>query len=1317
MSTESSPENPTGGGSDHIPTSSTPKAGTSTPVEPSTNSTTSTVASSGSIDDPSMPDVVSTVLNPSLVKLKLLDCIRNEDTARLDSIVAEVKSKDADNENLDKLLRLLLHYAVQVGPLSMSHHIVENKLIDDINYQDDDGNTPLHLAAMSARNDIIEYLMGFPEINDCLVNKDLKQAIECSSNMDIVQLMSDLRTKYVEVEASKLRRGFETRDFAMLESVLSSARARELLDINGTDPLTGDTVLLEFVKKNDTEMVQFILKHGGDPFKRSVNGRLPIDCASSLEMRSILRRACNSQTVIDSANDHPQVGPPTCKGFLKKWTNFAGGYKLRWFVLDEEGRLSYYKSPSDMQTCRGMVHVERAQVRMDSSEKCRFELIIPPQTTGSPVRWHLRANHQIESNRWVWTLQNAIRYARDQEKKTSHRRAINVSTSSISNPEKQYASGISPQLPSNRDRQAPSSAGHRTSPQQLAKQHRRGPSSSSPPEEENALSSPVKTTSRGSTATVSSSLTPPHEVQQESHHVRSSSRSSLASTSSQKSTVSSIGRVAKKLYKKPAHAFNRVTRRKKSHRSYCDEYDNSSMEDSGLEESDVEAAIIQGDEFDEEQTVDEDLANLVVRQRRPDNKDLIIARNQIKIELSSFSEFLENAATDPTVSKQQVVSVSRDILNNLDQLYSKEGEIMESKEARLEKMFERQHEISTIWESSIRQLELEIDDRQKKICDLEDTMKSVRKSLKASVIIPAVVEAPKTKEKEEIPERLSISVTRDEPLTRFLTQTDDSDDEFFDAEGEEEELESEQAEQLKELEGASDEASIETETETISTDEEFAEHVDSAGIDEVLGTDPEKSDVPTVVSPEGGATAPEAETIKSVDTSEIKPAETVAVATLARDVVEPFQPTVNDGKTIVNNQVLESETQKQRYSTIVRENTFHGYEDPLRTTLAPEDNRPKISLWGVLKSLVGKDMTKMTLPVSFNEPTSLLQRNVEVIEYSDLLDRAATIQSSPLRMVYVACFAASEYASTVGRIAKPFNPLLGETFEYARPDKGYRVLVEQVSHHPPISALMAQSPYWSYYGESNVKTKFYGRSFDIKHLGTWFCEVYPSHGTHDRSGRPQDMELYSWKKVNNSVVGIIIGRPTMDNYGEMEIRNHMTGDYMHFNFKARGWRESSAYEVKGEVYSADGKLQYNIGGRWNSKIYAKSATQPKAQKFVVWTAAKRREMMFHLTDFAASLNAPQPHLLPVIACTDTRLRPDQREMEDGEYDKAAEYKNRLEEKQRAAKRERDATGTPYKPSFFVKANHPVTSEEYYKFNDEYWKERDAGELKSYKDIF
>lgn len=62
--------------------------------------------------------------------------------------------------------------------------------------------------------------------------------------------------------------------------------------------------------------------------------------------------------------------------------------------------------------------------------------------------------------------------------------------------------------------------------------------------------------------------------------------------------------------------------------------------------------------------------------------------------------------------------------------------------------------------------------------------------------------------------------------------------------------------------------------------------------------------------------------------------------------------------------------------------------------------------------------------MSFNECTSLLQRGAEDMEYVDLLNIAVTKSDSAERAAYVTAFAASEYASTVNRVAKPFNPLL-----------------------------------------------------------------------------------------------------------------------------------------------------------------------------------------------------------------------------------------------------------------------------------------------------
>lgn len=76
----------------------------------------------------------------------------------------------------------------------------------------------------------------------------------------------------------------------------------------------------------------------------------------------------------------------------------------------------------------------------------------------------------------------------------------------------------------------------------------------------------------------------------------------------------------------------------------------------------------------------------------------------------------------------------------------------------------------------------------------------------------------------------------------------------------------------------------------------------------------------------------------------------------------------------------------------------------------------------------------------------MLQRLTEDLEYSDLLDKAARYENSLEQMCLVAAFSVSSYSTTVHRTAKPFNPLLGETYELDRlDDYGYRSLCEQVT--------------------------------------------------------------------------------------------------------------------------------------------------------------------------------------------------------------------------------------------------------------------------------
>ena len=100
-------------------------------------------------------------------------------------------------------------------------------------------------------------------------------------------------------------------------------------------------------------------------------------------------------------------------------------------------------------------------------------------------------------------------------------------------------------------------------------------------------------------------------------------------------------------------------------------------------------------------------------------------------------------------------------------------------------------------------------------------------------------------------------------------------------------------------------------------------------------------------------------------------------------------------------------------------------------------------------------------------------------------------------------FAISAYASANSRAShKPFNPLLGETYECVREDKGFRYISEQVSHHPPVSCVHASGADWSWSQALRIRSKFWGKSMEFQPEG----KINLSLNSHN--------EDYVWNKVS-----------------------------------------------------------------------------------------------------------------------------------------------------------------------------------------------------------
>lgn len=397
-----------------------------------------------------------------------------------------------------------------------------------------------------------------------------------------------------------------------------------------------------------------------------------------------------------------------------------------------------------------------------------------------------------------------------------------------------------------------------------------------------------------------------------------------------------------------------------------------------------------------------------------------------------------------------------------------------------------------------------------------------------------------------------------------------------------------------------------------------------------------------------------------------------------------------------------------------------------RAVIPPKPNY-SLNLWSIMKNCIGKDLSKIPMPVNFSEPLSMLQRLTEEFEYADCLDRAAACEDSAEQLVHVAAFTISAYSTTINRTTKPFNPLLGETYECDRTDDlGWKSFAEQVSHHPPTASQFTEGNGWTMWQEFTMGSKFRGKYLQIIPLGIAHL-VFKKSGNH-----------YTWRKVTTTVHNIIVGKLWVDNHGEMDISNHRNGDKCHLKYSAYSYfSREIPRKVTGVVADKEGNAKWVLTGTWDKRMEAAKVVhidESNKGKPVFETGAhvciweKRplppgSDRMYNFTSLAITLNEPEEGVAP----TDSRLRPDQRAMEEGRWDDANKLKQELEEKQRAARKKREAemeeaskrgeTIKGYQPIWFEMKTDPVTGSPIHVYKGKYWDCKEKSDWSSCPPIF
>ncbi|CAI5445492.1 unnamed protein product [Caenorhabditis angaria] len=116
-------------------------------------------------------------------------------------------------------------------------------------------------------------------------------------------------------------------------------------------------------------------------------------------------------------------------GWLQKWTNYIKGYRQRWFVLDSNGMLSYYRSPNEVgHTCRGSVNMQEARLLLDKSTSA---IVI----SAASQTFHVKAHNEEDKKQWIQKLNyarhNAITRAENEEAEDARLSSADLTRSDV----------------------------------------------------------------------------------------------------------------------------------------------------------------------------------------------------------------------------------------------------------------------------------------------------------------------------------------------------------------------------------------------------------------------------------------------------------------------------------------------------------------------------------------------------------------------------------------------------------------------------------------------------------------------------------------------------------------------------------------------------------------------------------------------------------------------------------------------------------------------------------------------------------------------
>lgn len=358
-----------------------------------------------------------------------------------------------------------------------------------------------------------------------------------------------------------------------------------------------------------------------------------------------------------------------------------------------------------------------------------------------------------------------------------------------------------------------------------------------------------------------------------------------------------------------------------------------------------------------------------------------------------------------------------------------------------------------------------------------------------------------------------------------------------------------------------------------------------------------------------------------------------------------------------------------------------------RNDIRPAATSPP-SLLSFLRKNVGKDLSSVAMPVTSNEPISILQMIAETFEYADLLSKAIKTSDSSHLLAYVSAFAISclsVHRDKTRALRKPFNPLLGETFELIRDDMGFRLIAEKVSHRPPIFAFHAEHADWECSYTVSPVQRFWGKSVELNNEGTIHLKLKAKG------------ESFEWVQPTTMLKNLIAGERYVEPINEFEIMTSKGGSST-VAFKSAGMFGGRSEDLSVTIvpYNATTGSKKTLTGKWTDSLKDKDTQE------IFWEAGRLvsdSKKKYGFTEFTANLNEITQLERDMLPPTDSRLRPDIRAYENGDVEQAESLKLTLEQTQR----DRRINGNDIKPKYFEKVSN--NKWKIIRGHDGYWERR------------